>query len=204
MQDKTPPNDKNREADKPVLLEAIDTTLRAIQERAGLYRNLVVAVSLVSVLSVCSAVFLRQWLALAGLIILVPLTGAYLLLDTRLLRLWRARIVEMVRSRGLDVTTFTKIISGFRQVPPNSLRVMISLLLASPELAHQRESGTGPSVATDEFAALDRKHARRILLGTSLLTLALICLISGAYTGSILLLSLGVGVATLVVVFRRR
>jgi hypothetical protein len=204
MQDNSPTNEQKQEADKSVLPDAIDITLRAIEGRARLYRNLAVAVSLVSVLSVCLAIFLRRWLALAGLIILVPLTGAYLLLDSRLLGLWRTRIVEMVRSRGLDVATFTKVIAGFRHIPPNSLRAMLSTLSASPKFTHQHEAGTRPSVAIDEFKALERKNTWRILLGTSLLTLALICLISAAYTGSVVLLFLGACVATIVVVFRKR
>jgi len=204
MPDKAPTDEQKREGDKPVLADAINTTLRAIEGRTRLYRNLVVAVSLVSVLSVCLAVFLRQWLALAGLIILVPLIGAYLLLDSRLLRLWRARIVEMVRSRGLDVTTFSKTISGFRHIPPNSLRVMIATLPANDDRTCQQESKTGPRVTNDEFEALERKNAWTILLVTSLLTLALICLISAAYTGSVVLLFLGACVATILVVFRKR
>ena len=203
MQKKSPPNEPKQETDKPVLLDAFNTTLRAIEGRARLYRNLVVTVSLVSVLSILFAVFFRQWLALAGLMILVPLTGAYLLLDSRLLRLWRAGIVEMVRLRDLDVTTFAKIIAGFRHVPPNSLRVMISTLPASPELTRQQEPRTGLSVANDEFEALERRNSWRILLGTSLLTLALICLIGGVYTGSVTLLLLGGSVAVLVVFSRR-
>src|SRR5260370_31655590 len=104
-----PASEPKQTTERRVLLDAIDITLRATEERARLYRNLVVAVSAVSVL----AVFFRHWLALAGLIILVPLTGAYLVLDSRLLRLWRAGIVEMLRLRGLDVTAFSKTISGF-------------------------------------------------------------------------------------------
>jgi hypothetical protein len=204
MQEKSPPNEPKQGTDKPVLLDAIEVTLRTIEERARLYRNLVVGVSAVSVLSVLFAVFFRQWLALAGLIILVPLTGAYLILDSRLLRLWRAGIIEMMRLRGLDVTAFSKTISGFRHVPPNSLNAMISMLPASQELTGQQLPRKEPVVVNDEFEALERKNASRILLGTGFMTLALICLVSGAYFGSVTLLLIGGSLAILVVALRRR
>jgi hypothetical protein len=204
MQEKSPPNEPKQGTDKPVLLDAIEVTLRTIEERAMLYRNLVVAVSAVSVLSILFAIFFRQSLALAGLIILVPLTGAYLILDSRLLRLWRAGIVEMVRLRGLDVTAFSKTISGFRHLPPNSLNAMISTLPASSELTRQQVPRKGPGVVNDEFEALERKSAWRILLGTGFITLALICLVSGAYFGSVTLLLIGGSLAILLVALRRR
>jgi len=204
MHEKSPPNEPKQGTDRPVLLDAIEVTLRTIEERARLYRNLVVAVSAVSVLSVLFAVFFRQWLALAGLIVLVPLTGAYLILDSRLLRLWRAGIVQMLRMRGLDVTAFSKTISGFRHVPPNSLNAMISTLPARPELTRQHVPRKEPGLVNDEFEALERKNAWRILLGTGFMTLALICLVSGVYFGSVTLLLIGGSLAILVVALRRR
>src|SRR5258705_9410853 len=63
--------DKARE--KPALVEAIDFTLRTIETRARLYRNVLVAVALVSVGSVlASLIGWRVW-PLAGLILIVPL-----------------------------------------------------------------------------------------------------------------------------------
>jgi hypothetical protein len=108
---------------RPALLDAIDITNRTIEARAGLYRNLVVAVCAVSVLSILVAVLFRQWMSLAGLVLLVPLTGGFLFLDSRLVRRWRAGIVEMGRSRSLDVTAFLK-----RRSPALTLMLWIGRL----------------------------------------------------------------------------
>jgi len=115
----------NQPTSGPVLLDAIDITVRAIEDRARLYRNLVVAVSAVSVLSIILAVVFRQWLALTGLVLLVPLTGGFLFFDSRLVRRRRAGIVEMMGLRGLDSATFLKTISGFRHLPPSALKAML-------------------------------------------------------------------------------
>jgi hypothetical protein len=84
------------------LLDAVDIMIRAIEDRVRLYRNLVVAVSTLSVLSILLSALFRQWLALTGLLLLVPLTGGFLFLDSRLVRQLRAGIVEMARLRSLD------------------------------------------------------------------------------------------------------
>jgi hypothetical protein len=84
----------------------------------------------------------------------------------------------MARLRGLDVAMFLKTISGFRHVPQNSLKAMLVTLPASQEIIREQAPRPEPDVV-DEFEALEQKNARRILLGTGLLTLALICLIGG-------------------------
>lgn len=70
MQEKSPPNEPKQGTDRPVLLDAIDITLRTIEGRARLYRNLVLAVSVVSVLSILITVLFRQWIALTGILLL--------------------------------------------------------------------------------------------------------------------------------------
>jgi hypothetical protein len=203
MHQKSTLSEPRQQTEKPVLVDAIDITLRTIEDRTKQYRNLVVAVSIVSMVSIVLAVLFRQWLLLAGLIMLVPLTGRFLFFDSHLVLQWRKGILEMARLRGLDVTAFLKAISGFRHVPPNSLKAMLSTLPASLEATRQQVTLSELAVV-DEFETLERKNARRILLGTGLLTLALICLIGGAPCGSVTLLLLGGGLIAVVVAFGRR
>jgi hypothetical protein len=192
-----------KSAEKPVFVDAIDITLRAIEDRARLYRNLVVAVNIVLMLSIVLAVLLRQWLFLAGLILLVPLTGGFLFFDSQLVQRWKTGILEMSRLRGLDVASFSKTISGFRHVPPNSLKAMLSMLPASPEGVGQQEPQPTAGVVNG-FKIRGRKNEQRILLGTGLFTLALACLVGGAHYRSIPLGLLGGSLAVVVVVFGRR
>ena len=193
----------NQPIEKPVLLDAIDLTLRAIERRRRLYRNLVLCVTTVSLASVLSAALLRQWMALSGFIFLVPLTGGFLMLDNRLFRRWRSEILEMARLRGLDVAMFIKTILTFRQLPPHSLQAMLAGLPASSQVSRQ-ENSTLQSAQLDSFEVLARKNARRILLGTALLTLALACLVGGAFLGSVTLLLLGALLLALTAASARR
>ena len=203
MHQKSALGEPKRPTEKPALLDAIDMTLRTIEDRTKLYRNLVVAVNIVSMVSIVLAALLRQWLVLAGLIMLVPLTGGFLFFDNHLVLRWRGVILESARLRGLDVTSFLKTISGFRHIPPNSLKAMLSTLPASLEATPQQVTRSEPAVV-DEFEALERKSAWRILRATALLTFALVCIVSGASGGSLALLLLGVSLVALAIAFGRR
>jgi hypothetical protein len=183
--------------EKPVLVEAIGTTLRTTEDRAKLYRNLVVAVSMVSLVSIILPLFTHQWLAFSGLVIIVPLTGGFLFLDSHLVLQWRAGILEMAQLRGLDLALFVKTISGFRQLPPDSLKAMLAMLPAGSELIQEWVPRDEPGVPGDEFEALARESARRILYSTGFFTLALLSLIGGAFYGSVTLLLLGGGLSML-------
>ena len=120
---------------------------------------------------------------------LVPLTGAFLFRDSRLVGRWRNGILELARLRDLDLPMFRKTISTFRYLPPGSLRAMLSALPTRCQGSGQK---TPPEPAfTDRLEFLEQKTRRKILLGTGLLTLSLTCLVSGASLGSVTLLLLG-------------
>jgi hypothetical protein len=185
---------------RPALLDAIEVTLRTIEERTGLYRILVVTVCAVAVLSIATAVIIRQWMSLAGLVLLVPLTGGFFFLDSRLVRRWRARIVEMERLRSLDLNAFRKTISGFRHLPPNALKAMLSTIPASRKENRQSEE----KIAGIDFDAMDQKTEFKTLYSTGLITTAFACLIGAAFYGSLALLLTGGILIIFLVVFKRR
>ena len=203
MQQKIPAGNPNHLTNRPVLLDAIDITVRTIEGRVRLYRNLVVAVSAVSVPSILLAVLFRQWLALTGLVLLVPLTGGFLFFDSRLVRRWRAGIVEMARLRSLDRAKFLKTISGFRHLPPNTLKSMLSTIPPSGEESRQETPQQEQAIAGANFDALERNNEMKILCSTAFLTGALVCLIAGAFYGSVALLVSGASLIVLLLVFGR-
>jgi hypothetical protein len=204
MQQKIPAGNPNQATNRPVLLDAIDVTVRAIEGRARLYRNLVVAVSAVSVLSILLTVLFRLWLPLAGFVILVPLTGGYLFFDIHLVRRWRTGIVEMVCLRSLDQPTFLKTISGLRQLPPTALKAMLSTLPPGSAEARQQAPQLEPVISDAHFDALERKNQLKILRSTGLLTGALVCLVAGAFYESLAMLAFGGSLLILLLALGRR
>jgi hypothetical protein len=204
MRQKIPAGKSEQPTKRPALLDAIDLTVRAIEGRARLYRNLVVAVSAVLVLSILLSVLFHRWLPISGFVLLAPLTGGFLYFDSRLVRRWRARIVEMTSLRSLERATFQKTISGFRQLPPNTLKSMLSTLPASGEEGGHETPQPEKVIAGAEFDALERKNELKILRSTALLTGALICLIAGGFYRSLPLLATGGSLAILLLALGRR
>ncbi len=157
-----------------MLLEAINLTLQTIECRARLYRNLLVAVSLVSVTSVLTAVLCWRGWPVAGLILVVPLAGGFLLHDTRRVRWWLEEILHMRRQRGLDTALFLETIGQFKHVPSRSLRGM--LLLLAPDEGGGRDPKRQTASGESRPGSPLRAAEWRILATTTALTLALSCL----------------------------
>jgi len=150
------------------VLEAIDLTSRTFEDRARLYRNLVVAVSLVSIASLLSALLCWRAWPLAGLILLVPLSGGFVFLDGRLVERWRSGIVGMNESRGLDVSLFRSTISQFKHLPANTLQAMLATLAACGATGAKSASAAG-----SKDPASRQPGEWRILARTATLTIAL-------------------------------
>jgi hypothetical protein len=180
--------------ENPVIVEALNLTMRTIERRARRYRNLVIIVTVVALSSAFCAIVSRSWLFLGGFILLVPLVGGFLLLDHRNVMRWRAEILQMVRSRGLDRAVFVQSVFELRRFSPSSLQAMLSMI---PKEATEK----GEVV---EFDNGQRAYERRIVFALILLILALCCLFGSAYSQSIALLCCGFGFLLLLTILGRR
>lgn len=118
----------NSSTEGPVLLEAINFTLRTLQSRTHMYRNLVVAVSLTGLASIAFALFLRRWSVLLGLLALPLYVTAFLYFDRKAVEAWRYRVVQMQSERGLNISQLCEILSGFRHLPQMTIASMLTLL----------------------------------------------------------------------------
>jgi hypothetical protein len=116
------------QAQTPVLFDAIELTIRTFEARSRLYRNLVVAVSLVSVTSIAAALILWHWLPLLGFVSLVPLVRLYLHWDARTVLRWRTTILEMLHARELDRDLLRTTLMKFKHLPQRSLGAMLMTL----------------------------------------------------------------------------
>jgi hypothetical protein len=188
-------------SETPVLLEAINLTLRAFEDRARLYRNVVVAVSLVSVASLLTAlVWWRAW-PLAGLILAVPIAGVFLFLDDcRVLR-WQGEILRLCQTRGLDTTQFVDTISQFKHLPRNSLQGMLLALSTAKAVSPTSGRREAPRDATS--ATRERNRDWKILAATAALTLALSGVAAAPYWRSLWPLLLAGAFAGLLVLLKR-
>jgi hypothetical protein len=195
-------NDSKQPTAKPVLLDAVEYTVRTIEDRARLYRNLVVSVSIVSILSVVLAVTFRQWIGLAGFLLLSPMTGSFLILDIRRTRLWRLHILKKSRKRELHIPTFRKTISAFAYLPASSLQAMLSTISDVDNPAQGQAQTQNPS--GDIVDTRMRESEWRIFRGSALLTIALASLTAAAIFQTATLLICGAGLSILFAFFNRK
>ena len=134
---KTDTNGRGSPAEKSVLAAAVDVTLRTFEARSRVYRNLVVAVSLVGATSILSAVILWTAIPLLGVALVVALTAGFARHDAYRVSRWRTEILEMYRTRGLDLAAFYSTLSKFKHLPEGSLGAMLATLPRdSPDSAH--------------------------------------------------------------------
>jgi len=113
----------------PVLLEAVNVTLRAMERRLRLYRNILVCVSLGLSGSALVALIFRKWIILGGGVLAVPLlVGCFLYLDARAVRAWRDRVLQMQDKGGLDVDQLKKTLTSMRYIPDATLHSMFAML----------------------------------------------------------------------------
>lgn len=108
--------------------DALNLTTRTIDRRARRYRNVVVLVSMVGIVSVVWAVISWSGSPLLGFLTLFPICGGFLVLDTILVNRWRVEILRMWLDEGLDLGAFASTIASIKILPANTLATMLRTL----------------------------------------------------------------------------
>ena len=194
---------KNNTAQSPVLKEAIEITLRILEGRARLYRNLIIVVSVLFLSSILATIFSGLWILLTGLVLIVPFCGCFIALDSRKVSRWQIELLNMWQKQNLELDLFSKVITNFQKVPPQSLKTMLSGL-PKTEVLHQ----VPPKDRTKwihQIHHLGRRQERKIWLSTALVSLGFIGLATGAtLQAPLLLLSAGILIVSTVALSKLR
>jgi len=161
------------------LTEALDATLLAIEVRAKLYRRTVIAVAAVIVVSGLAAAILRSWAPLSALILAVPVSGTFFVLDDREVRRWRRLILGLRDARALDVDAFVESISAHSIVPQQTLQGMLALLPRATATRAVTLSMQQRVVPLGRPAPSDRHQSVKTIAFTAVVTALLIGFASG-------------------------
>ena len=180
--------------EKPIIAEALNLTFRTIEARTKRYRNLVISVVIVTAVSVLFAVFFRQWLFAAGLILLVPLVGGFSVIDSQSVRRWRAEILMMSHKCDLDLQSFVKTASELRKISPKTLPDMLVTI---------EPNALDPQIGRESFDISQKKSERKAIVCVVVLTVALIFAAAGAAIHSGLLFLLAIASALGLFAIRR-
>lgn len=158
--------------------EAMRLTMHTIQVRAMRYRNFVIGVVSIAFMSMVWAGITLSWHPLLGLLVLVPLCGVFLSLDTSTVHRWRHQVLEMWIYDRLDLAIFTHAMTTIRPLPSYTLHGMLSTLpltghgLAGRPLSPGTRRGLALTVQT-----LNRCQHDRTIWATLAGTVGLTCLV---------------------------
>lgn len=114
---------------------AIDLTFRAIQKRGRMYRNLVVAVSILLVGSIFSGVLRRSWRPLWGFTLVIPATAVFLAVDARVVRKWSDEIRRLSKERRMSLQSFSSAMLAQPLIPAATIKGMLAQLNRPDETA---------------------------------------------------------------------
>src|SRR5262245_47733824 len=118
----------SRSKTRVTMKNALELTLRTIELRAKLYRRTVVITSALLVSLPLSGAVLRSWFPFLALILVVPVTATFCVLDNRQVCRWRDSILQLWTTANLDIASFSEFVSRNPMVPQQTFRAMIASL----------------------------------------------------------------------------
>lgn len=159
----------------------LDETQSAIGRRAKNFRNQIVAVVLVGVISVLSALLTRSFAPLLGIIAIVPVVGFFFFADARILDGWRSALLASWVEREIDFFAFRNAIRANPALPKGTTEAMLATLPSSGTLIEEQRLSTA---ARQEMAAQVRTTCRartnRVALKAAVSAIVTIAILAGA------------------------
>jgi hypothetical protein len=126
---------------------AIVQSITTIDTRARYFRNLVVAVVVLTVGSMGWAVVTWTFSPLAGLLLLLPVGGLFFVLDAKLLNDWRSRLLDAWVKKEIELRGFCDAVSAIPTLPKESLQNMLASLPSVGDLPRELSSSTREAIA---------------------------------------------------------
>jgi hypothetical protein len=166
---------------RQAIQQAMSLTEHTLRLRTICYRGLVIGVNLVAFVSFLWAVIQWSWLPLLGLLLLLPLTCAFLFVDCLMINRWRHRLYQMWVYGPLDVNSLCDVLFAIRVVPGQILQGMLSSL---PTTKNLRITDDIDPLARRALAAtvqiVNAYQSDRILLVSVAITTGLVSLVLAA------------------------
>jgi hypothetical protein len=122
---------------------AVLHTITTIDTRARYFRNLVVAIVVLTLGSMGWAVVTWTFSPLAGLLLLLPAGGLFFFLDAKLLNDWRSRLLDAWVKKDIEFRVFCEAVIAIPTLPKETLQSMLATLPSAGDLSvEQRISST--------------------------------------------------------------
>ena len=158
---------------------AMSRTTQTIDNRARYFRNQVVAVVIVGMVSIVGAMVAWTLWPLTGLLLLVPICGMFSLFDGKLLNDWRSHLLASWAKQEVDFWGFRAAMEAIPTLPKATLQSMLDTLPSTPNwdmerAASQKTRGAVAAIVT----AIHACHADTVALkvvGSAIAAVSVFC-----------------------------
>ena len=158
-------------------MRAVRATHGTLERRARAYRAAASCASIVLVVPILIAAARLAWRPLLFVALLVPVVAIFLVIDSRTVRAWQQRILEMWIRDALKLSDLRATLQGMRHLPTGTVRAMLDRLPASerPAELDQLIAAARSSLAAGclERARREDRRAALSAIGATLLACAL-------------------------------
>lgn len=110
------------------LREAVAHTHRVLHKRSTRFRNMVIAVVMIPVVSGIWALVAGSGLPLLGLLVLVPVCVLFLLLDVRAVQQWQRYLFARWQDGSIKLDVLAHAIDAMPQLPKHTVTAMLDTL----------------------------------------------------------------------------
>jgi hypothetical protein len=131
---------------------AVLQTITTIDTRARYFRNLVVAVVVLTLAFIGWAAVSRTFSPLAGLLLLLPLCGLFFFLDAKLLNDWRSQLFDAWLRKDIEFRDFCEAASAIPMLPKDTLQRMLTTLPLTGDLPAEQRIFSSTREATAALA----------------------------------------------------
>ena len=131
---------------------AILQTITTIDNRACYFRNLVVAVVVLTLAFIGSAAVTGTFSPLVGLLLLLPAYGVFFFLDAKLLNDWRAQLLDAWVRKEIEFRAFCDAVSAIPTLPKDTLHSMLATLPTEADLVAEQRISSSTREATAALA----------------------------------------------------
>jgi len=107
---------------------AIDLTTKTIDRRTFHFRNTIIAVVVIALAAVISALVLRSWKPLTGFFLLPTVIGFFIVADTVIVGYWRRTVTGYWAQGRLEFPLFVQTIGMMKALPKATIEGMLRLL----------------------------------------------------------------------------
>jgi hypothetical protein len=112
----------------PNIREVVRFTANTINARMSYFKKLIISIVVIILASATWSVIQISWQPLLGLVLLVPLCGIFLCLDTYLIGRWQHQILGMWTQGSLNLGIFFDTMAKIRTLPLHTLNGMLATI----------------------------------------------------------------------------